>query len=78
MKWNREEIEKLSPILEQMQADLEPLDGKSVLVLCSAAGDVVFWLRERMKNGMVVGLELSDDLLETTKIGRKREGWRAL
>lgn len=78
MKWNREEIEKLSPILEQMQADLEPLDGKNILVLCSVAGDIVFWLRERMKNGMVVGLELSDDLLETAKIRAKKRGLESL
>jgi len=78
MRWNAEEIEKLSPILEQMRVDLEPLNGKSVLVLCSAAGDVAFWLGERMKNGSVVGLELSDELLKTATIRVKEKGLDSL
>lgn len=68
MRWNREEIEKLSPILEQMRADLEPLDRKSILVLCSAEGDIAFWLGERMKNGLVIGLELRDELLKAAQV----------
>jgi len=68
MRWNQEEIEKLSPILEQMQADLEPLDGKSILVLCSAEGDIAFWLGRRIKNGLVVGLELCNELLKAAQV----------
>jgi len=78
MKWNREEIEKLSPILEQMQAYLEPLDGKSILVLCSAAGDVAFRLGERTKNGLVAGLELNDELLKIARIRAKERGLERL
>ena len=55
----------LSPILEMIQADLEPLDGKDILVLCSAGGEVPFWLAERMAEGHILGIELDDDLLKT-------------
>ncbi len=67
MKWSQSEIEILSPILQQMQADLEPLDGKQVLVLCSAAGDIAFRLAERMNNGKVTGLEFNEDLIEVAR-----------
>jgi len=67
MKWNQEEIKKLSPILEQMRADLDPLEGKSILVLCSAEGDIAFWLGEKMKNGVMIGLELCDELLKAAQ-----------
>jgi len=67
MKWSQEEIRKLSPILEQMRADMDPLEGKSILVLCSAEGDIAFWLGEKMKSGMVIGLELCDELLKAAQ-----------
>ena len=57
MQWSYSEIKKLSSILEQMQTDLEPLDGKSILVLCSAAGRIPFWLAERMTRGHILALK---------------------
>lgn len=63
MKWSRVEIEKLAPILEPVQADLATLEGKSILVLCSAALDVALWLGEGMKYGQVVGLEFSKEII---------------
>ena len=68
MKWEQEEIKTLSPILKQLRADLAPLEGKRVLVLCSAAGDVAFYLSESIGQGEIVGLELNDALL-----GRARD-----
>ena len=74
MKWDPFEIEQLRPILQQVQADLEPLEGKHILVLCSAAGEVAFWLGERMKNGHVTGLELDPALLEGSQCAAKNRG----
>lgn len=74
MIWSPAEIEMLSPILEQVQADLEPLEGKSILVLCSAAGDIALWLGERLKRGQVVGLELETELLEVGHRRAKEKG----
>lgn len=78
MKWSRVEIEKLSPILEKVQVDLAPLEGKSILVLCSAAGDVALWLGEGMKYGQVVGLELSEELLGTARRSAKEKGLESI
>jgi len=78
MKWGREEIEKLSLILKQIEADLEPLDGKSILILCSAAGDVAFWLGEKMKRGQILGLELNDELLEIAKVRAREKGLESI
>jgi SAM-dependent methyltransferase len=78
MKWSRAEIEKLSPILEQMQVDLRPLEGKSVLVLCSSTGDVALWLGERMKHGQVIGLELGEELLEAARRAAKEKGLESI
>lgn len=64
MKWEQEEIKMLFSILEQVRADIEPLPGKRVLVLCSAAGDVAFYLSARIGQGEIIGLELGDELLE--------------
>ena len=36
MNWTPGEIELLPPILHQVETDLGPLEGKSILVLCSA------------------------------------------
>lgn len=63
MKWNRSEIDRLSPILEQLSADLAPVDGKRILVLCSAAGEMAFRLAEMMETGKVSGLELDNESL---------------
>lgn len=67
MKWSRNEIDHLSPILEQISFDLAPVDGKSILVMCSATGDVAFWLGEMMEQGKVTGLELDAEALEISK-----------
>ncbi len=67
MKWNRSEIDRLSPILEQLSADLAPADGKRILVLCSAAGEVAFRLAEMMETGKVTGLELDQESLEIAR-----------
>jgi ubiquinone/menaquinone biosynthesis C-methylase UbiE len=63
MKWNRNDIDRLSPILEQLSSDLSPVDGKRILVLCSAAGEVAFRLAEMMEIGKVTGLELDQESL---------------
>jgi ubiquinone/menaquinone biosynthesis C-methylase UbiE len=67
MKWNRNEIDRLSPILEQVSSDLSPVDGKKILVLCSAAGEVAFRLAEMMEIGKVIGLELDQESLEIAR-----------
>ncbi len=64
MKWTDSEIAMLAPVLERFERDLTPLDGKNILVLCSAGGDVAFWLAKRMKQGKVSGIELDPQLLE--------------
>ena len=67
MKWGRNEIERLSPILEQLSADLAPVDGKQLLVLCSAMGEVAFRLGEMMEIGRVTGLEMDPESLELAR-----------
>jgi arsenite methyltransferase len=67
MKWNRSEIDRLSPILEQISADLVPVDGKRILVLFSAVGEVAFRLAEMMETGKVTGLELDQESLELSR-----------
>lgn len=67
MKWNRNEINRLLPILEQLSFDLAPVDGKNILVLCSATGEVAFWLGEMMEQGLVVGLELDPETLNIAR-----------
>lgn len=67
MMWNESEIRDLFPILERIEKDIEPLDGRTILVLCSAAGDVALWLGGKMRSGQVIGLELSDELLKTSR-----------
>lgn len=64
MNWTQNEIALLSPVLQRFEIDFKPLDGKNILVLCSAGGDVAFWLASRMKHGKVVGIELNPQLLE--------------
>ena len=67
MKWSRNEINRLLPILEQISSDLAPVDGKNILVLCSGTGEVAFWLGEMMEQGHVTGLELDKDALENAR-----------
>jgi ubiquinone/menaquinone biosynthesis C-methylase UbiE len=67
MKWGRTEIELLFPILEQVSADLAPVDGKQILVLCSATGELAFWLGEMMEQGKVTGVELDRESLEIAR-----------
>ncbi len=63
MKWGRNEVDRLSSILEQISADLAPVDGKDLLVLCSATGELAFWLGEMMEQGKVTGVELDPESL---------------
>ena len=67
MKWNRSEIDYLSPILEQIASDLGPVEGKKLLVLCSASGEVALRLAEMMEFGHVTGLELDPEALEIAR-----------
>jgi ubiquinone/menaquinone biosynthesis C-methylase UbiE len=67
MNWSRSEIERLLPILEQISSDLRPVDGKKILVLCSATGEVAFWLGEMMEQGQVTGLELDPESLDLAR-----------
>jgi SAM-dependent methyltransferase len=74
MKWTQAEIELLSPVLKRIRMDLEPIDGKNILVLCSAGGDVAFWLAKQMKQGKVTGLELDQALLARASQLAKEQG----
>jgi SAM-dependent methyltransferase len=67
MKWTRNEIDRLSPILEQLSSDLVPVDGKRILVLGSTAGEVAFRLAEMMESGKVIGMELDQEVLEISR-----------
>jgi ubiquinone/menaquinone biosynthesis C-methylase UbiE len=67
MKWSRNEITHLLPILEQISSDLAPIDGKNILVLCSYTGEVAFWLGEMMEQGHLTGLELEQEALEIAR-----------
>ena len=73
MKWSHEEIAKFSPILKQVQLDLEPLEGNSILVLCSATGEIAFFLAEKMKHGRITGLELNEEMLHTAQKAAKQK-----
>jgi SAM-dependent methyltransferase len=78
MKWSRSETDRLSPILEQVSSDLSPVDGKRILVLCSAAGEVAFRLAEMMETGKVMGLELDQDSLEMSRRGAHEMGLESM
>lgn len=67
MRWQQEEIKVLLPILKQVREDIEPLEEKHILILCSAAGDVAFYLSEGIGPGKIVGLEINDELLERAR-----------
>ncbi len=78
MNWTKDEITLLSPVLERFEIDLKPLDGKSILVLCSSGGDVAFWLARRMKQGKVTGIELDQQLLERARQQVKEQGLESI
>ena len=78
MKWGRNEIDRLLPILEQISADLAPVDGKQILVLCSATGELVFWLGELMEQGKVTGLELDQEALDISRHAAHEMGLESL
>ena len=63
MKWSRNEIDHLLPILERISTDLAPVDGKLILVLDSGTGELAFWLGELMEQGKVTGMELDQESL---------------
>lgn len=67
MKWSMNELNYLSTILEQIASDLGPIDGKQILVLCSATGEVALRLAELMESGHVTGLELDFEALEVSR-----------
>ena len=67
MRWQQDEIKVLLPILEQVRANIGLLGEKYVLVLCSAAGDVAFYLSEGIGRGKIVGLETNDELLDRAR-----------
>lgn len=74
MKWSRTEIDRLYPILEQVSSDLFPVDGKNILVLCSATGEVAIWLGEMMETGKITGLELDLESLELAQRSAREMG----
>jgi arsenite methyltransferase len=78
MKWGRSEIDRLSPILEQLSADLAPVEGKRILVLCSGIGEVVFRLAEMMETGKVTGLEMDPESLELAQRAAHEMGLEAM
>jgi ubiquinone/menaquinone biosynthesis C-methylase UbiE len=74
MRWTLDEIRMLMPLLERLAMDIGPLENRDILVLCSAAGDLAFWLEQRMKTGKVKGLELDEELLGLAQEGAIRRG----
>ncbi len=78
MNWTQNEIALLSPVLERFEIDLKPLEGKNILVLCSAGGDVAFWLASRMKQGKVTGTELDPYLLDRSREQAKEQGLESI
>jgi ubiquinone/menaquinone biosynthesis C-methylase UbiE len=74
MKWSRSELDHLLPILEQVSSDLAPVDGKQILVLCSATGEVAFWLGEMIERGKVTGLELNRESLDIARRSAREMG----
>lgn len=72
--WSQDEIYVLFPILERIGDDIAPLEGKQILVLCSASGEVAFWLAQRMEQGKIIGLELDPELLKASQSAAKARG----
>ena len=66
--WSEPEVRALAPVLGRLQVALGPLEGKQVLVLCSAGGDVVLDLAQRVGvRGRVTGLELNPAMLRISR-----------
>lgn len=74
MPWSPQELGKLSPLLEHIYKDPSPLQRKTILLLCSAGGDVALWLGKRASGGKIIGLELDDGLLELSRRKVEDEG----
>jgi len=74
-RWSEEDLGELEAILQRIEGELRPLRGKNILVLCCGAGQVALRLARKMAgSGQVVGLDLSDDLLETARRQAKAQG----
>jgi len=74
-RWREEDLGELEAILQRLEEELKPLQGKNVLVLCCEAGQVALRLARKMAgSGKVVGLDLSDDLLERARSKAKAQG----
>jgi SAM-dependent methyltransferase len=74
-RWGGEDLGELEAILQRIEEELKPLRGKNILVLCCGAGQVALRLANKMAgSGKVVGLDLSDDLLERARRKAKAEG----
>ncbi len=74
MKWSPIEIEMLSPILEKVWEAAKLLGDERLLVLCSAGGEMVFRLAEKMKGGHIVGAELDPALVEASRLAAAERG----
>jgi SAM-dependent methyltransferase len=74
-RWREEDLSELEAILQRIEEELRPLRGKNILVLCCGAGQVALRLAKKMAgSGKVVGLDLSDDLLERARRQAKAQG----
>ena len=77
--WNKEEKEKLSQIYEKIKEDSEAMEGKKILVLCSAKGDAAFSLARGIKNIHITGLELNENLLnESIKLKEEKNSGNSI
>jgi SAM-dependent methyltransferase len=74
-RWGEEDFGELEAIPQRIEEELGPLREKDILVLCCGAGEVALRLARKMAgSGKVVGLDLSDDLLEGARRKAKAEG----
>ncbi len=74
MNWSGSEIEMLSPVLEKVWEEAELLGDENLLVLCSATGEMAFWLAEKMKAGHIVGAEVDPRLVEASRLAAETRG----
>lgn len=73
--WDEEDLKNLESILERIERDLYPLKEKDILVLCSGRGELTLRLAKKVgEEGMVVGAELDEKLIETGREKAKSEG----
>lgn len=68
-QWTALETAVLAPVLERLADDIGA-DARDIVVTCSAAGDVAFWLAERFPTSRVLGLELDPNC--SSSRGRER------